>query len=149
VTRAATPAFYAEGEWRRWVAPGGTVVPVPLPEPRHAEPLRWQIDAGMGFAIPQGYFVGPSGEDRRAGYGAPKRPSALLLDEVARTGRVPAISDAERANIVADLRFWRAEVVVLAGVPRQQELQATLSALLGPGRPASDAWVWDVRAITR
>jgi hypothetical protein len=51
--------------------------------------------------------------------------------------------------MVADLRFWRADVVVLVDQPRRQELHATLSALLGPSRTASDAWVWDVRPINR
>jgi hypothetical protein len=149
VTREPTPAFFAEGEWQRWVEPGGTVVPVPLPEPLHADPLRWQIDAGMGFALPQGYFVGPWGEGRQGGYGTAKRPTAALLDDVARTGRVPAIAEAERANMVADLRFWRADVIVLVEGPHLRELQTTLGALLGPPRTASDAWVWDVRAIIR
>jgi hypothetical protein len=149
VTRAPTPAFYAGGEWARWVDPGRTIVPVPLPEPLHAEALRWQIDAGMGFALPQGYFVGPAGEEQRGAYGAPKRPSSVLLDGVAATGQVPPISDVERTRMQADLRIWRADAVVLTGGPHQRELQTTLSALLGPGRPAADAWVWDVRPITR
>jgi hypothetical protein len=148
VTRAPTPAFYAGGEWARWVDPGGTIVPVPLPEPLHAEALRWQVDAGMGFALPQGYFVGPAGDEQLGAYGAPKRPSTMLLDGVAATGQVPAISDVDRARMAADLRFWRADAVVLTGGPHQRELQTTLSALLGPGRPAADAWVWDVRPIT-
>jgi len=149
VTRAPTPAFYADGEWARWVDPGGTIVPVPLPEPLHADALRWQIDAGMGFALPQGYFVGPAGEEQRGAYGAPKRPTSLLLDGVAATGQSPPITDAERAGMAADLRFWHADAVVLTGGPHQRELQTALSALLGPGRPAADAWVWDVRPITR
>jgi hypothetical protein len=149
VTRAPTPDFYAGGEWARWVDPGGTLVPVPLPEPLHAEALRWQVDAGMGFALAQGYFVGPAGEEQLGAYGAPKRPSSLLLDGVAATGQVPPISDAERARMQDDLRFWRADAVVLTGGPREAELRATLTALLGPGRPAADAWVWDVRPITR
>ncbi|TWF76676.1 hypothetical protein FHX44_112571 [Pseudonocardia hierapolitana] len=148
VTRAPTPDFYAGGEWAKWVDPGGTIVPVPLPEPLHAEALRWQVDAGMGFALPQGYFVGPAGVEQLGAYGAPKRPSSMLLDGVAATGQVPAISDAERARTLDDLRFWGADAVVLTGGPREPELRATLSALLGPGRPAADAWVWDVRSIT-
>jgi hypothetical protein len=149
VTRAPTPAFYADGEWQRWADPGGTIVPVPLPEPLHAEPLRWQVDAGMGFALPQGYFVGPAGAEQLGSYGAPKRPSSLLLDGVAATGQVPPITDAERARLAADLRFWRADSVVLTDGPHREELRAALTALLGPGRQAADAWVWDVRAITR
>jgi hypothetical protein len=50
--------------------------------------------------------------------------------------------------MVEDLRFWNADAVVLTGGPHQPELRTTLSALLGPGRPAADAWVWDVRPIT-
>ncbi|MHA6619798.1 glycosyl transferase [Pseudonocardia sp. DLS-67] len=149
VTRAPTPDFYAHGEWARWVDPGGTVVPVPLPEPRHAEALRWQVEAGMHFALPQGYFVGPAGEEQMGAYGAPKRPTSVLLDGVAATGQVPAVTDIDRAHMQADLHFWRADSVVLTDGPRRPELQAALSALLGPGRPASDAWVWDVRPISR
>jgi hypothetical protein len=149
VTRAPTPDFYAGGEWARWADPGGTIVPVPLPEPLHAEALRWQVDAGMGFALPQGYFVGPAGEEQLGAYGAPKRPSSVLLDGVAATGQVPAISDADRARMADDLRFWRADAVVLTGGSHERELLAALSALLGPARSASDAWVWDVRPITR
>jgi hypothetical protein len=149
VTRAPTPAFFAEGEWTRWVEPGRTVVPVPLPEPVRADALRWQIDAGLGFALPQGYFVGPTTDARKGGYGTAQRPSAVLLGGVARTGQVPTIAEADRADMVADLRFWRADVVVLVDGPHLRELQTTLSALLGPARTASDAWVWDVRAITR
>lgn len=149
VTRAPTPDFYAGGEWQRWADPGGTLVPVPLPEPLHAEPLRWQVDAGMGFALPQGYFVGPAGDEQLGSYGAPKRPSSLLLDGVAATGQVPPITDADRARLAADLRFWRADSVVLTDGPHREELRAALTALLGPGRQAADAWVWDVRAITR
>jgi hypothetical protein len=148
-TRAPTPDFYAGGEWQRWADPGGTLVPVPLPEPLHAEPLRWQVDAGMGFALPQGYFVGPAGDEQLGSYGAPKRPSSLLLDGVAATGQVPPITDADRARLAADLRFWRADSVVLTDGPHREELRAALTALLGPGRQAADAWVWDVRAITR
>ena len=83
------------------------------------------------------------------GYGTAERPSAALLRDVATTGAVPEISEADRASIADDLRFWRADVVVLVGGPRQRELHDTLAALLGPGHPAADAWVWDVRAITR
>ncbi|MGH3585246.1 MAG: glycosyl transferase [Pseudonocardia sp.] len=149
VARAPTPAFFSSGEWQRWADPGRTIVPAPLPKPIRADALRWQIDAGMGFALPQGYFVGPWGPDRHGGYGAPPRPSAALLDAVADTGQVPVIAGAERANMVADLRFWRADAVTLVEGPHQRELHATLSALLGPGHRAADAWVWDVRPITR
>ncbi|MHA6624175.1 glycosyl transferase [Pseudonocardia sichuanensis] len=149
VSRAPTPAFFTSGEWRRFADPGRTIVPAPLPRPGRAEALRWQVDAGMGFALAQGYFVGPWGEDRVGGYGAAPRPSSALLDAVATTGAAPAVTDADRAAMADDLRFWRADAVVLADGPRQRELHATLSELLGPGRRATDAWVWDVRGTTR
>jgi hypothetical protein len=68
---------------------------------------------------------------------------------VAATGQVPAVTDDDRARMGADLRFWRADAVVVTSGPHERELHATLTALLGPGSRASDAWVWDVRTISR
>ncbi|MGH3244149.1 MAG: hypothetical protein ACRDNL_27480, partial [Spirillospora sp.] len=79
VDRPPVPAFFTEGTWRRYVGPGRTLVPAPLPDAASARPLRWQVEAGFGFAVPEGYFVGPFGPRRLGGYGAPRRPTSELL----------------------------------------------------------------------
>ncbi|MFI6519292.1 hypothetical protein ACIBF1_27315 [Spirillospora sp. NPDC050679] len=143
VDRAPTPAFFTDGTWRRYVPPGRSVVPVPLPDAADAAALRWQADAGLGFPVAEGYFVGPFGPDRLGGYGAPRRPTSELLRRV-RDGERPPIGDAERADARADLAHWRAGAVVLGPHPRHAELRAAVEALLGPGRPDGGVRVWEV-----
>lgn len=144
--RAPTPVFFEKGVWQDYVGAGSVVV-VPLPNPNDAAALTWQIDAGMGFPLAGGYFVGPSGQDKTGGYGEEARPTAKLLGNVRSSGEIPQITDAERAQAVADLLFWRADVVVLPAGRNFDALRTTVRDLLGDeGRRAADVWVWDVRS---
>ncbi|WP_218005903.1 glycosyl transferase [Actinomadura hibisca] len=147
--RPPTPPFFTQGVWKRYAAPGRTIVTVPPPNAANATALHWQVEAGLGFALAEGYFVGPYGPERTGVYGAVPRPTASLLRDVADKGQVPAVTDAERETARADLRYWRADAVVLGPRDKQAALRATVEQLLGPGRWDGGVWVWDVRAITR
>ncbi|MDT8914648.1 glycosyl transferase [Amycolatopsis sp. PS_44_ISF1] len=148
--RPSTPAFFADGTWRTYVAPGGTVVPVPLPSSGESEPLHWQVDAGLGYKMAEGYFVGPSGpDDERGRYGAAQRPTSALLDRIRDSGAAVPIGDRDRDQALDDLRFWHASVLVL--IPRKNDdaYRATVDLLLRkPGQFVDGVWVWDVRPIT-
>ncbi|WUH99182.1 hypothetical protein OHR68_37675 [Spirillospora sp. NBC_00431] len=149
VDRAPVPAFFTEGMWRQYVGPGRTLVPAPLPDPTDVGSLRWQIEAGFGFAVPEGYFVGPFGPRRLGGYGAPRRPTSELLRRARDERDTPVVGDADRASALADLTYWRADLVVLdRRDPREHDVYTVVSALLGPGRPEGGVWLWDVRPIT-
>lgn len=147
--RGETPTFFTSGEWRRYVDDGSVVV-VPLPNPADADALHWQVESGLQFPLAGGYFVGP--DDRGHGrYGPDYRPTTALLAEVHDSGRVPEITVVDRDNMVDDLRYWRADVVVLpiGDSPHQVQLRETLEALLGrSGEVNRDVWVWDVRGLT-
>lgn len=149
ITRPATPAFFSDGTWRQYVTTG-SVVTVPLPNPGDAQALHWQVRADMGFPLADGYFVGPNGpNDKRGRYGAPDRPTASLLSDVHDSGNVPNVTDTQRAEAVADLRYWHADAVVLAPGANQQALQATMELLLRtPARYVDGVWLWDVRSLT-
>ncbi|MEU7831147.1 glycosyl transferase [Nonomuraea sp. NPDC049129] len=142
--RPATPEFFTAGLWRRHVREGRALVPAPPPDAADATALRWQIDAGLGFSLPEGYFVGPYGPDRQGVYGTAPRPTASLLRDVRDSGQVPSIGAAERRQARADLAYWRADAVVLGPHQRQAELLRTLTDLLGPGRQEGGVWIWDV-----
>ncbi|GHF61148.1 glycosyl transferase [Amycolatopsis bartoniae] len=148
-TRPATPAFFSDGTWRQYVT-SGSVVTVPLPNTGDARALHWQVAADVGFPLADGYFVGPNGpHDKRGRYGAPDRFTATLLNDVRETGDVPEVTDAQRAETLADLRYWHADVVVLAPGNNQQSLQATVEQLLRtPARYVDGVWLWDVRQLT-
>lgn len=139
------PALITSGDWREYVRPGRTLVPVPVPSVTDASTTRWQAAAGDGFALPAGYFLGPYGGDRTGSYGIYPRPTAQLLDAVAQTGTVPAIGADQRRAARADLRYWQADAVVLPSTAQHwAALTTTLNALLGPGRWRGDCWVWPV-----
>lgn len=149
VPRAQAPQFFADGAWRQYVDSGSVVV-VPLPRPEDARALTWQVEADFGFPLAGGYFVGPVGHDKKAKYGPDDRPTAQLFGTVQKTGEVPEITDPMRAQAVTDLRFWRADVVVLPTGGDVDALRRTTEALLGaPGVRVGDAWVWDVRPVVR
>ena len=112
--------------------------------------MYWSARTGLAFTAPGGYFIGPtSPDDRQARWGAPDRPTAVLLDRVAFTGQVPEIGDEQRRQAIEDLRHWRAAVVVQGGLHQGTPVKQTVDLLLGPGRMISGAWVWDVRAQVR
>lgn len=144
--RNEAPAFLADGLWRDYVDPGGSVVMVPLPSTGHADPLHWQVEAGLEYPLAEGYFVGP-GDDGEGIYGAVRRPTSRLLEEVADKGTVPDITADQRADAVADLRYWHADVLVLpVSMPHHEALRETVDGMLDrPGQLVGGAWVWDVR----
>jgi hypothetical protein len=148
--RPPVPRFLADGTWRSYVDPGGAVVPVPVATPGYSEPMHWQVEAGLGYPMPEGYFLGPSGpDDPRGRYGAAQRPTSQLLRTVAARGEPATIGPRERSNALADLRYWNADLVVLAPRDHDQALRTTLTDLLGrPGKWVGDVWIWDVRELT-
>ncbi|MET7769147.1 glycosyl transferase [Nocardia sp. NPDC005366] len=147
VDRAATPAFFADGTVRDYVS-GGSVVMVPAPRPNDAQPLRWQAEADFSFPLAGGYFVGPTSGNKKGIYGPEFRPTTALLVRAQDTGLVPPIGTDERANALADVNFWRADVLVLPTTRNGDALRSAVTELLGfaPTRVA-DVWLWDVRAL--
>ncbi len=139
--KPAVPEFITAGLWKDYVD-DGSVVFVPLPSGSRGFPLDWQAKADFGFPLAQGYFLGPDGEG--AGRYAPNpRASGDLFARVARTGKVPTISDAQRLTFISDLKYWDADVVILPDVKYADELNRVLTQLFGrPGTYAGGVWVW-------
>ncbi|WP_238434211.1 glycosyltransferase family protein [Micromonospora tarensis] len=101
---APVPAFVSDGGWRALVPPGRTVVAVPPVTGAGRSPVMlWSARTGLAFTAPGGYFIGPSGpDDPAARWGAPDRPTSVLLRRVAETGAVPVLTDADRRQAVED-----------------------------------------------
>ncbi|TWG23965.1 hypothetical protein FHX34_102518 [Actinoplanes teichomyceticus] len=145
------PEFLTAGIWKRYVPPGRTLVPVPLPDVtvgRTAQ--RWATLQNLDFAVPRGYFMGPTDPpgDRTGSWRAPVRFTSELLIQVQLTGMRPYLNDEARKRIVADLVYWRASVVVL--VPQSQNapaLRATLTDALGEPQLVGGVEIWDVRSL--
>ncbi|MEU8068634.1 hypothetical protein AB0B20_02695 [Micromonospora sp. NPDC049151] len=146
---APVPAVVSGGGWREYVPPGRTLVPVPPVTGAAVSPaMFWSARTGLAFDAPGGYFIGPrSATDEGARWGAPDRPTSLLLRRAAETGRVPPVGEAERRQAVDDLRHWRAAALVQADSTPGDPVRATVDALVGPGRDVPGGHLWDVRPL--
>jgi hypothetical protein len=147
--RAPTPVFFTSGEWRPYVPAGRTVVTVPVTSLAEAmEGMRWSTSQHMEFNLAGGYFLGPDSTGRGM-FGAPVRPTRAILDDVAKYGGTPKITDADRARTLADLRFWKAALVVMGPRPANEaKLRTVMSELLGfSPRWVDGLWLWDVRPL--
>ncbi|MFJ3696510.1 dolichyl-phosphate beta-glucosyltransferase [Streptomyces sp. NPDC090052] len=144
-SRPDVPAFIADGMWKKYVGPGESVVPVPLPDPGSAEALHWQSATGVHFPVPGGYFNGPYGPDRTGIYGAPPRYTSNLFRDVRYGAKIPAIGPNWQAQARYDLAYWKAGVVVIPPEDNDAALYVTVEKLLGrPGQRIGGAWVWPV-----
>jgi len=142
------PRFIMSGDWRPYVPAGRTLVPLPIPSNVDGlTTLRWSALTQHEFAVPSGYFIGPN-ELGQGTFGGAGRPTGELIFSVARSGKVPPITDEMRRQARTDLRFWKASVVVLGKHPHEAALRDMMAQLLGdPGRRVDDVWLWDVRSL--
>jgi hypothetical protein len=151
VFRTPTPVFFTSGEWRSYVPAGRSVVTVPLTSLEKAmDGMQWADDVHIGFAQAGGYFLGPDPgtPQLRARFGPPPRPTAELWRTVALTGEVPAVGARERADALADLRYWQAAIVVLGDRPHQDRLAVVTTQLVGfPPQRIGGLLIWDVRPL--
>jgi hypothetical protein len=138
------PRFITSGQWREYVAPGRTLVPVPLPDRAGGlSTFRWSAAGKQEFPIAAGYFLGrgPNGELTD---GALPRPTTTLVAQVALNGVVPPVTDQLKRTVRDDLAFWKAGAVVLGDYPNELALVRLLDAVLGPGTRVDDVWVWKI-----
>jgi hypothetical protein len=153
--REPVPDFITSGTWQSYVTENGVIAPIPLPYDLVPDGQRWQAYAfahqGHIFRIPSGFFLGPGGPDGTGRIGPIPRPTAELLETVAKTGVVPTITDAHRAQAREDLAYWNAEIVLLADTvsgahwdPHQPALLKATTDLLGPPQRVNDMWLWQV-----
>lgn len=142
------PPFITAGTWRRYVPPERSMVLVPLPNDLHQSGMRWAARSRLEFAIAGGYFLGPGGDDGRAIFGGPPRPTQLMLQYAAHTGYTPRPTPDVRRRFAEDLAHWRAAVLVLPpGEPHEERLRRLLDGLAGPGERVDGVWLWDVRDL--
>jgi hypothetical protein len=146
--RPAVPEFFTSGAWRPYVHGDQSIVSADTSVWYGGiTAMRWDTATGLSYRMTGGYFLGPDVHGK-GDYGPAKPPTAVLLNEVADNGGVPAIGPADIQQARSDIRTWKAALVVLApDAPHLDDLRTTLTALFGPGQRVSDVWLWDVRPL--
>ncbi|WP_164466337.1 hypothetical protein [Actinoplanes teichomyceticus] len=147
------PAFVTSGQWKRYVDDEHTVVTLPLPDSNYPDPLRWSAYTGQDMRIAGAYALLPNQNpqdpaDHTAAFAPPWRPTSGLMTSIRQGNPTPEVTPERREMTLADLRYWKAAVVVLTPQTRDIEMLRTMSDLVG-FRPVwrGGVWVWDVRAL--
>ena len=147
------PEFITAGTWKQYVDDAHTMVTLPLPDSTYPDPMRWSAMTGQDLRIASTYALLPgqnalNPEDRSAVFSPPWRPTSGLMTSIKQGNPTPEITDTRREMTLADLRYWKAGVVVLTPQVRDIEMLRAMSELLG-FQPTwtGGAWVWDVRPL--
>jgi hypothetical protein len=148
-----TPAFIASGEWKQYVDDNHTVVTLPLPDSGYPDPLRWSAATGQDMRIAGAYALLPNQNplnpnDHTALFSPPWRPTSGLMASIKQGNPVPDINDTRREMTLADLRYWKAGVIMLTPQIRDLEMLRVMTDMLGfEPTWTGGAWVWDVRHL--
>jgi len=114
--------------------------------------VQWTTTTLGDIPIAGGYFVGPNSQkpDSEGIFGPVPRPTIAIFYKIMWAGKAPPIGSADRANALADLRYWHASVVVLHPAQRNGDLmRRTFTDLIGFAPTFVDGvWLWDVRPLT-
>jgi hypothetical protein len=154
--RSAEPAFIRDGIWKDYVPEGGVLSGLPFANNASADSQRWQAytmaRGGRQFRIPDGYFLGPGGEDGTGRIGPPWHLTDWLLLRSSRWGYVPEISDWDRTQARKDFEYWGINGVFLAdqvtgadGPEFRAALETTARELLGEPERVGDVLLWRIR----
>jgi len=147
------PTFVTSGAWKQYVDNDHTLVALPLPDSSYPDPLRWSAYTGQDMRIASAYALLPNQNpldptDRSALFAPPWRPTSGLMASIKQGNPIPEITETRREMTVADLRYWKAAVVVLTPQVRDIEMLRAMTELLG-FQPTwtGGAWIWDVRNL--
>jgi hypothetical protein len=150
---APTPEFVTSGAWKQYVDDRHTVVTLPLPDSGYPDPLRWSAMTGQDMQIAGAYALLPNQNplnpsDRTALFSPPWRPTSGLMASIKQGNPIPEITDTRREMTLADLRYWKAGVILLTPQIRDIEMLRVMTDLLGFDPTWNGgAWVWDVRHL--
>jgi hypothetical protein len=143
--RPAMPAFFSEGLWRPFLH-GGSLLAAPPPDIADARALEWQVEAGMGFPVAEGYFVGPgAGGDRTGQYGATRTALSLWMYDINAANAPQFPTKEQRAQFAQDLSTEGVDAIVLPDRDQTEALLSSLESLFGVADRVGGVYVWDVR----
>ena len=124
------PAFFTHRAAQDLACPGGSALILPFPRYRSPDAMLWQQAAGMSFAMPGGYFIGP-GANGRAYVGAQRSKTGELFSSVLANGQLRQVTPAIRGDFLAALRRWKACAVVLGPARNFDVLRTQATNLIG------------------
>jgi len=97
--------------------------------------MRWQLEAGMRFRMPEGYFIGPDRAGRPM-FGPLPTATAAAMVAIERGAGPQEVPDTLRRAVLADLVHWRVTTVIVGPMPNADATVRFFEQVLG--RPPSE-----------
>ncbi|HYJ70430.1 MAG TPA: hypothetical protein VEX15_22485 [Nocardioidaceae bacterium] len=146
-----TPELFASGRAADALDCDGTVLVLPYPSPAFTDPMLWQADADMSFAMPGGYFIGP-GPGGQAYFGGASSFTRALFESVFLSGVLQPATPANRRAFAADLEAWDVCAAVLGPGYNSELVRDQATRLIGyEPEPVDGVVIWrdlsDVRSL--
>ncbi|MEV8514288.1 DUF6541 family protein [Dactylosporangium sp. NPDC051484] len=154
--RPALPALFTDGNWRTKLPPNPVVAPLPGGWTDNILMMRWSTETNFEVKLTAGYFLGPNDtdpDDKFAHFGPGERKTVAYLNRIRGGLTSPDVTAQARADMRADLEFWKAtNIVMVVGYRNERVIRETIDKLVAPevapGQAIDGVWVWDVRAIS-
>jgi dolichyl-phosphate beta-glucosyltransferase len=124
------PAFFVNRAAKDLACPGGSALILPFPQWGATDAMLWQQAAGMSFAMPGGYFIGPDSDGHARVGGEPSKTGSLFHDIMV-DGQPRPVTSEMRGDFVADLNQWKACTVVLGPARNFDVLRRQATELIG------------------
>jgi hypothetical protein len=124
VLPVTVPAFFTSQAIQQ-IAPGSVVLVAPLAQAYDSRAMAWQAQAGLRFRMPEGYAYGPNWLNP-----APSRLQTAMV-AIQLQGDQPSLSELGRQRVLAELRQWHAETVILGPMEHYSVMCDFLTQLLG------------------
>jgi hypothetical protein len=129
------PAFFSAGAGLS-LPTGSVALVVPYAHEFESRAMLWQLSADLRFKMPEGYA-------NRPGPALNPAPTVLGQDLIAmqQGAPTPDVSTAYRAAVLAELRRWQVQAVVLGPMAGEDRMLAFLTAVMGTP-PTHDGGVY-------
>jgi hypothetical protein len=155
-TRAPEPPFISQGIWKQYVPDGAALSALPFAVNTADDGQRWQAytmaRGGKQFRIPDGYFLGPGGQDDTGQVGANWHFTDYILFRAAESGYITPIDDYYREQARKDFQYWNIHAVFLAddvtgpdGPLYRSAVEIVATNLLGPPQRVGGVLLWPIR----
>jgi hypothetical protein len=119
------PAYFVSGARS---IPSGSVALVAPYSRLDYDAMQWQAEADMRFRMPEGNYVRPA-LDGGPQVGPFATVTSDTMEAIQRGQPPPELTDARRAQVLADLRGWQVETVVVGPMHNQDKMLAFFTAL--------------------
>lgn len=133
----SVPPFFTAGAVSE-IPEGSVALVAPYSHLLDGRAMLWQAASGMRFRMPEGYMVrpGPSLSPASTSLG-----DALL--QIGQGSTPPAMTDARRQQLLADLAHWNVRTIVVGPMEHQDRILELFGSLLDrPPALAGGVYVW-------